>query len=103
MINSSFSVLPLKKKKTKKPSLKDQGGIELRLVSHSLAWRPAVNAVLSFTTTRCQESDFAFQATELWFGNTSIMSVCVSCVCVGGRIVAIKSERKRLIQRCQRR
>ena len=73
MLNSSLSVLPLKKR----PSFKDQSAADLRLVFHSLAWHPEINAVLSFTMIWCQSSEFAFQVTELWFGNTSVVSVSV--------------------------
>lgn len=53
IINPTFFVLALKKKK--KPSeFKDQVGVDLRLVSHSPPWCPAISLYFATNQTHCQ-------------------------------------------------
>ena len=52
--------------------------MDLGLTPISLAWCPAINAVLSFTTTCCQYTDFAVQQVmETWveFGNSCSLKI----------------------------
>ena len=61
MIRSSLFVLPLKNKTKQNKTLTEHPtGVDLRLVSQSLAQSPAINAVLFFTTPPCQQTGFPY-------------------------------------------
>lgn len=54
MINPSVFVLPLQDH----PQLKDHAGVDLRLVSHAFAWRPARNPYFAVNTKLLSEFGF---------------------------------------------